>query len=627
MNAEQFRGEQIKTHHAVLEGAIDPNAVISGMRLESGSYLVLSRYGDNVWTLSGSLFPAGDTDTKYLNFSRVPVPFQETLRACMALYIIKGIEGRRRPRGSTICKFFDKAVSFLTWLCDKRITRLSEVTPLIAQQYVEFCKGLKNKKGELISGGAKCSRFTAVETLQILSQHGDDPMRLPWPDSSASHLAGLTQPNSPWGQEGRTEIIPDYILGSLFQSAVEWLDQADEIIELLVQVETWMAEGRNKYFIRSRLKELDWTLRDIREAEKYLQTACMIIILITSGIRISELCSLENHCSFKTLDDEGEAFHWMRGTSYKTGAGNCEWLVAKITHQALAVAESLARTVQAQVEKRIADLRTVDPQNPDITHLKGHAQRLFLTVAHNQTKRIGTLTRQTAITHLNAFATQNGIDWHFKTHQFRRTFAVYAAHSAFGDLRYLRNHFKHWSLDMTALYAMSRKQDAELYDTVGLAALDIKTELLEHWLEPDAILTGGAAEQIQTFRNKNEALATKQDRTEMAKSISPLVYLRATGVAWCTADTGGCNGGQGAEKTRCFDCGNAVIDKSHKKIWQSIYAQQIELRNITDIGPGGAERVERDIERCRVVLKSLGASEEDLKNVVLRQQRTDFYKG
>ena len=618
MNEAQFRSEQLKALQAAVKGAIDPNAVITGMRLENGLYHVLSRYGDAAWTLPDSLFSAGDQDNQYLNFLRAPVVFRETLRVCMAHYILKGIEGRSRPKGSTICKFFQQAVSFLTWLEDQRITRLSDVTPLIAQQYVEFCKGLKNKKGEPISGSAKCRRFVAVETLQILSQHGDDPMRPPWPESSATHLAGLTGRGAPYHQEARTEIIPDGILGPLFQSAVEWLDRADEIIRLRVQVETWKAEGCDQDFIRSRLQELGWTRREIRAAARHLQTACMGIILITSGIRISELCSLENQCSFKTLDDEGEVFHWMRGTSYKTGTGNCEWLVAEITHRALAVAESLGRPLQAQLEQRVADLRTATPQNPDITRLNGHAQRLFLTVAHNQSNRIGTLTRCTAALRLNAFAAQCGLDWHFASHQFRRTFAVYAAHSAFGDLRYLRDHFKHWSLDMTTLYAMSRQQDADLYDTVGLAALDIKTELLEHWLEPDAILTGGATEQIKTFRTKNEAVATKQDRAEMANSISPLVHLRATGVAWCTADTGGCNGGQGAEKTRCGDCGNAVIDESHKSVWQGMYAQQIELRGITDIGPGGAERVERDIQRCGVVLKGLGATDEELADVAPR---------
>ena len=616
MNAAEFRAGQVKALHAVQTGMINPNALISGMRLEDGSYYVLSRYSDDVWTLPDSLFPAGAKDTqKKLNFLRVPVMFRETLRACTAHYILNGIEGRSRPKGITIYQFFQSVTLFLTWLQDQSIARLSDATPLIGHQYVSFCRGLRGRKGKPLSGGTLKQRFLAVETVHILSQQSDDPMRHPWPESSAKYLAGLTGQGNPQLQEARTEIIPDDILGPLFQSSIEWLDRADEIISLRAQVEGWKSEDRSFRFIQPRLKKLGWTLSGIRTAEQHLQTACMSIILITTGIRVSELCSLENQCAFKTLDEEGEPFHWMRGTSYKTGAGACEWLVAEITHRALTVAESLVRSLQAQLEQRIFDLRTDDPKDPDIARLKEHTRRLFLAVSTRQNNRVGTLSRDSIIDRLNAFAAQCGLDWRFAPHQFRRTFAVYAAHSAFGDLRYLRDHFKHWSLDMTTLYAMSRLQDAELYDSVGLAALSIKTDLLEHWLEPDAILVGGAAEPIRAFRTKNEALAAKENRAEMAKTISPLVHLRATGVAWCTADTGGCNGGQGVEKTRCADCGNAVIDESRKAVWQGIYAQQIELRDLTDIGPGGTERVERDLKRCEAVLKGLGATEEDLAYV------------
>lgn len=618
MNETEFRTEQFKALCAAKERAFEPNAVITGMRLEDGTYHILSRCGDNVWTLPDSLFSAGTKDNhKKLNFLRVPPPFRKTMRACMMHYILNGIEGRNPPRGGTIHQIFVKATSFLTWLHDHRIPRLSYVTPLIGHQYVEFCNGLKGRQGKPLSGKALTSRFGAVETLHILSQHSDDPMRHPWPESSSSHLAGLTGRGNLHLLEARTEIIPDDILGPMFQSAVDWLDHADEVISLRTRIEGWRSEGKSYEFITPSLKKLGWTLSGVRTQEQHLQAACMCIILITSGIRLSELCSLENRCTFKTLDEQGEPFHWMRGMSYKTNVGACEWLVTEITHRALAVAERLARPLQAQLYQRISNLKTDHPKNPEIARLSGHTHRLFLAVTKMHNSRIGTLSKELAVIRLNAFAAQCGLDWRFTPHQFRRTFAVYAAHSAFGDLRYLRDHFKHWSLDMTILYAMSRQQDAELYDSVGLAALSLKTELLEHWLEPDAILTGGAADPIRSFRTKNEALATKECRVEMAKTISPLVHLRATGVAWCTADMGGCNGGQGVEKTRCSDCCNAVIDVSRKSVWQGIYAQQLEMRDLTDIGPGGTERVERDIKRCETVLKDLGATGEDLADVAI----------
>ena len=616
MNETTFRAEQLKALQGAETGEPDPDAIITGMRLDNGSYHVLSRYGDLFWTLPDALFASGTKDNaKKLNFDRVPPAFRDLMRACMARYMLSGIEGRVRPRGGTIVKLMTAAASYLTWLDDRGIERLGDATPLVAQQYVDYCRGMKGRKGEPLSARALEERFGAVETLQILSQQTADPMPRPWPESSAKHLAGRTGKGCPHLLEAKTKIIPDDELGPLFQSAVDWLDRADDITERWEQIQAWTAQGLAIEQQRHRTKKQGWSRKEANTAARDLQSACMVIILVTSGIRVSELCSLETGCAITKEGDYGDRYHWMRGVSYKTGAGPCEWLVAELTHRAIAVAERLARPLQARLTQTIAELRTANPHDPDITRLSEHVSRLFLAVTMNQNNRIGTVSGKCVVDRLNGFAAQCDLDWHFAPHQFRRTFAVYAAHSAFGDLRYLRDHFKHWSLDMTGLYAMNRQQDAELYDEIGLAAFGIKTDLLEHWLEPDAILAGGAAEPVRAFRANSGAVATKDDRADMAKTLSPLVHIRATGVAWCTADTGGCSGGQGVEKTRCGDCGNAIIDESRKPVWQGIYTQQLELSQLPDIGPGGQERVERDLERCRKVLTDLGASEEELANV------------
>ncbi|MFI9653415.1 hypothetical protein ABGV17_01605 [Guyparkeria sp. GHLCS8-2] len=620
MRQAVFHAEQYKTIQAVQSGNIDSNAVIASMELVDGSYHVLSRYGDPVWVLPDSMFSAGVKDNvKKLDFSRIPAPFRETLRFLMARYILVGIEGRDPPRGGTIRGFFVTASQFLTWLEEQDVDRLSDVTPLVSQQYVTFCRRVRNRKGEPLAAQTLTHRFAALEKLHFLSQRYDDPMPHPWPESSAKHLAGGTGQTRLSGQEAKTQVIPDDILGPLFQSAVEWLDRADEVSQLRTKIDAWQADGMSYWQIRARLQKRGWTPRQVHDSERFLQSACMCIILVTSGIRVSELCSLESQAAFKTLDDDGDPFYWMRGLTYKTtgGAQDCEWLVSEITHRAIAVAERLAQPLQTRLEHLINELRAETPSDPEISRLHKDKDRLFLATSTRGENQIGTISAAGIIARLNAVAAQCGLNWHFAPHQFRRTFAVYAAHSAFGDLRYLRDHFKHWNLDMTTLYAMSEDRDQELVDEINRAVLDARTDLVEHWFEPDAILTGGASEPVRTFRtrNKGELLRTKADRRKMAEQISHLVYIRATGVAWCTADFDGCNGGQGVEKTRCADCANAVIDESQKAAWQGIYAQQRELLYLDDLGPGGQAQVERSLRNAENVLKGLGATEEDLADV------------
>ncbi|GHD33525.1 tyrosine-type recombinase/integrase [Parahalioglobus pacificus] len=616
MNETAFLTEQLMALRSAEGGEPAASAVITGMRLDGGSYHVLSRYEDSVWILPDSLFAAGIGDgKKKLNFERVPGAFRPTMRACVARYMLVGIEGRARPRGGTIRNFFRNACSFLRWLDKRGITNLNGVSSLLAQQYVDYCRSLKSPNGKPLSATTLDAQFRALETLHILSGHTADSMQHPWPESSGNHLAGLTGHDDPRRQEAKTAVIPDDVLGPLFQACVEYLDRADEILTWHEQITVWQTQGWSSNQISSRLKPTGWTQGAVKSALRDLQSASMVIVLVTSGIRVSELCSLETGCAYSSVGEHGDRLHWMRGISYKTAAGACEWLVAGLTHRAIAVAERVAEPLQARVMASVEALRTEDPNDPEVTRLSEHTKRLFLGVAQRLNNRIETLSSQAVLTRINAFATKRNLNWHFAPHQFRRTFAVYAAHSAFGDLRYLRDHLKHWSLDMTTLYAMNRKQDAELYDALATAALGIKTDLLEHWLEPDAILTGGASDQLRAFRAKSQSVKTEQGRAEMARSISPLVNIRATGVAWCTADTGGCNGGQGFEKTRCGDCGNAIIDASRKHIWQGIYAQQLELRELPEIGPAGQERVERDIQKCRKVLIGLGATGEELDDV------------
>ncbi|WP_286989229.1 tyrosine-type recombinase/integrase [Cobetia sp.] len=582
--------------------------IITSVKLNDGSFHALSRYGDNIWYLPSSMFSAGiSKGHRKINFSLVPVVFQEPLRQCLAIYILNGIEGRALPKGNTIQSFFFAIISFLTWLNSRNIKKLNEVTQLTTQQYVQYCKQKKNKNDEFISNYTLLEYFVAVENLHFLSKSLDYPLQHPWPNSSSNYLAGLTGQAA---QESRTKIIPDGVLSLLFRSAINWLDQAEEIIEVRSKVESWKKNNRSQHYIQNNLNKEGWTLKKLRKAEQHIQAACICVVLITSGIRVSELLSLENNCAYKTMDENNEPFYWIKGITYKTGTKNCEWLVTRITHRAIAVAEKIALPIQKKLGEKIAELKLKSCNNYLAVDLEEHSKRIFLTVTMQHKNKIDTMSKGGVIHRLNEFASQCGIKWRLSPHQFRRTFAVYAAHSVFGDLRYLRDHFKHWSLDMTALYAMSQHQDAELYDSIGLTALNIKTDIIEHWLEPDEILVGIGAKSVRALRTSNHPLIIKQNRTEMLKTISPLVNIRATGVAWCTADTGGCSGGHGLEKTRCADCSHAIIDKSWKDVWQGIYAQQIEMLDLTDIGPGGEERVKLDLKRCEAVLKEFGLLDE-----------------
>lgn len=585
----------------------DANLVVTATRLDDGSYIELSRFGDSVWRLPDALFPTNVRDCcKLLKFARTPASFQCVLKVIVLRYYLYGVEGGGRPRGDTIRKFHERATVFLRFLDKRGIDCLGRVNTLLTNQYVETCRSeVSSQTGERLAAQTLAHRFAALETLHRVSRHTSTPMPHPWPETSATVLSG--QAGNSHGA-AKTLVIPEAVLSALFNQAHGRLEEAERLLDHRDATIQWREEG-GKYYINKWLAERGYNagLGYLNDKVDALLTACMLIVLTSSGIRVSELGSLRRGCAYTTVGDEDERYHWICGRSDKTHKGETSWLVPEIAHCALGVAERITEPLLHALQGDIDRLMSENSRCPEAASLKRHRDAVFLGQTQGQAKRIQTLSGGSVQRRVNLFAKAHGHDWHFTSHQFRRTFAVYAAHSAYGDLRYLKEHFKHWSLDMTALYAMDERQDAELYDEMLAAVREIKVQVVEHWLDKDTPMSGGMAEPIKNFRQSHEAVRTYAGRREMAEKLSDQVSIRSTGVAWCTADFGNCNGGQGVETTRCGSCQQSVIDDNRQAKWEGLYAQQIELRQIEDIGPAGQHRVERDISRCAKVLTDLGA--------------------
>jgi hypothetical protein len=154
---------------------------------------------------------------------------------------------------------------------------------------------------------------------------------------------------------------------------------------------------------------------------------------------------------------------------------------------------------------------------------------------------VGSLSGSHWKVRMREFAKYVGVDWPLATHQLRRTFAANVANHILGDLIYLKHHYKHWSLDMTALYALNAQQEQELFDEVLHAVREKRIRVIEHWLDTECMIVGGAAGPIKAFRAKHR-LATVATRKKLAEDTSELVNIRATGHGWCLASDAGCGG-------------------------------------------------------------------------------------
>lgn len=598
--------------------------IISATQID-GQWVILSSYADDIWQLDrfSSNVPA---NKKRLDFRTVPQAFRAVMKAILYRYLRRGRSGASRPKGAHLRETLSHARTFLRHLEALKLDHLGAVTPLVCATYVDACKAYRQKhrsRGEPLSQAGLQSRFKAVEALHELSQYTDDPMpQHPWDGTSAKALAGLTGSGARYKQDGKTPLIPDEVFCTLFERAYQQVKRGPQLLDLRDELDAVAAlrKGRSSWGViwakNSHLGTLGWEggLRAFNKALGDLRTACYIVLASTSGCRNHELANLQSGAHHRTQDDEGTVYHWMRSRSDKTDTGIHDWMIPEAAVRALRLMERWAAPYQAMIAAEIVQRRRANPYDPQIAEAHKHRYALFLSLDFNGSTQAHTLSGWSWSLNLKAFAKGCGLSWNLASHQFRRKFANYAAHSKFGDLRYLKEHYAHWSMDMSLGYAMDdswgQHLDTELFMDIQAELEDIKLGVVDAWLG-DEPLAGGYGRSIKQWQREPQNLLIFKDRASMLKSIAESTAIRSNGHAWCTADNDGCVGNT-LERTRCGDCDNAVIGRGHTHIYHHLYNNLKELLHCPDIGEGGRQRVERDLNRCRDVLVQLGIDPETL---------------
>ena len=618
MSSEVISQSSEERHGAILSQPSDTrglpiehrNRLVISSKTVGTTWQIVSRYGDDVWWLMGAPTNIAAARNK-LNFMRIPEPLRESTKAVIYRYLRKGINGARRPAATTVASAFAEITYFLRYVSALGATSFSEITPIFCANYVQVARTKLTPSGALPSNSVVYSRLSAVEDLYQLSSYTCTPLPMhPWPDTSSHQLAGKTKPTD--GK--KTPLIPDDVLVPLFQAAWKEVQQAHRLLDLRDEMQEFIDSGKSSKFKRLRLiKKLGFEggYKDFKGRLIEIRTACYIVIATLSGCRVHEIGYLRKNSYYSTQDDEGEKYWWMRSVSRKTHIGDTEWMIPEAAVEALKVMERWAAPYQANLRAEIATLRARDSTDIGLALAEEHLDVLFVGMDIKHGRIVRTLSTQPLNENLKQFALKCGLTWDLASHQFRRKFANYAARSRFGDLRYLKEHYKHWSMDMTLGYALNESQELELYLEILDEGEELKVGVVSSWLNEAESLAGGYGRGLMDWRSRGETITLFKSHKAMVMSIAQSTYIRSNGHAWCTADDNLCVGNN-LEKTRCAaGCNNAVIGREHAEIYKGLYDQMKQLANSDDIGRGGQQRVSRDLTRCADVLEELGYNVEE----------------
>jgi len=557
------------------------NIVISAVADLQGKPIIISCYGDDLWDMWPFFDQSNLSDSgKSFSWLKIPKGFRHACKAIIYRYWRVGIPGSKRPAAVSLMRVLSSLVVFTEYLARQGLSCLSDTKPIHVSNYVHEQREVKR-----LLPNTLVKNFLPLEILYRFRDEYEDRLGFhPWPDSSYFDIAGMPGDSRLKSvRTSKTPLIPKPVAKTLFNYAENIFIDGDRILNE---------------------RDTNPSGELITSEAKLLRDSCFFLIGTLTGMRCEEITGIEAHAGRTELKD-GNSYHWVKSIEHKTFKGKVEYLMPSMVHDILKTMERLSAPLRENLKDQIAiieslpDAATCPLLQKRLAQAKADKNRLFLGMHKGRIRTISGNTWQKRLKNLSSNA---GTDWPLAPHQMRRLYAWTFVRHRLGNLLFLKEQFKHSSIDMSQLYAANPNQDSALYEEIFEEIQSQKIDIIDSWLSDDQPLAGGAGVKIMKMRAHDFA-----NRGALICETSIRLSLRSTGHGWCLAQDDDC-GGQGLyEKSLCVDCGNSIIDQSFKVVWQELYSHQNELlQDAEDLGPGAVERVRRDMSRAKRVLNTLG---------------------
>jgi site-specific recombinase XerD len=581
--AHQLLADQPTSLAAMSQGE-RARVVVSAVLVDDGSTEVISRVGDLQWNLWPFVTtPNTPKSKKIIQWKAIPEPYRQAIQNVVYAYWKRGRPGWSAPSVASLDIAIKGLAAFCSYAQARGLKSLADAQPIHITNFVQE----QREAGHLPSTLAQ--KFAAVELLHhFRAEHPGTLVRHPWPESSASDMAGFTgRASNDARKVGLTPLIPAEVAQRLFLYAESVLAQADHIL------------GERDAGARSAWKDPGVTA---------LRDACFYLIGVLTGMRSSEISSIAVGAG-RSEDRGGFVFHWLTSVDHKTKKGAVDYLMPSMGHKLLSIMERWSRPHRDRLEQQISALERRDgkPTAKELQWLAGARANRDLLFLGNGPSGITPVSGTHWVTILKRFAARAGVDWDVAPHQLRRLYAYTFVRHRLGDMLFLKEQFKHSSINMTQLYASNPRLDLALYDDILTEMLRYKAEVVSTWLEKDEPLAGGAADRVKALRAHDFP-----DRKALVLESSKRVLIQSNGHAWCLAQDEGCGGSGIYEKGRCGSCSSGLIDSRFIPIWKEAYRHhKVLLSEAQDWGEGAVKRVSADLKQAAKMLRDLGINPDE----------------
>jgi integrase len=492
------------------------------------------------------------------------------------------------------------------------ILRFQDVLPGDITEYLAYLGTRTGRNGEIASS-TKSHYLSALNLLYDKKELLGDSIRFrPTGNKSPDEVTGHRNEDA---LQNRTKAIPDDELKAIINAALEYVQtRAAAILKCLeefVEFAKHAARNGNRRQIRYRYYEVHFfaTRNDFQSAADLsaelvqLRTACFIIVVFSTGMRLSEILAMKRGCVRQEKTANHGTFFWIDSRLYKTqklvsGAPRA-WMCGPLAAQAVEALERLCRILNVKTKYLFADIR------------------MFITVIRTKGSKVRLINRFTAGHEVKKFCAALGIRSDIHTHRFRRSFARNIIRFSSTSILALREHFKHWSIYMTDWYV---GVDPELIEDLEAERRLLSIEAMEKIFTQPVSGAGGRKwtkeleQRIQDGRlpRNFKGKAGLEFRKTMISGLhdSGMIVVPCGNFTHCVfqQDRALCNEGDRPIPNRCnpTDCPNSYITEehipAHRKKLSDLERLYSKLNEEGKKGPAGMLYM-REIRKTRKALE------------------------
>lgn len=630
---------------------------LSESELSTRKVSLLSEWNDKRWIFDER--PAGN-HRRIINWS-LDLPdgsnltddshkyFLDTVKRFIWSLKVDPPSGSKRAKPGTLVYIAYNTFDLIRWMLTNSYKTFSELNPAACEDYCNYVSQVRrNNDNEKLQINS-FTRYTKV-LVDLYRQRNKLPDAIvehPFRGRTAYDVAKKFAAK----EKGWIPYIPDQIALASLHHMLEWLEwRAHDVIQLIkIATDPSYIDKRGRRRYRSLVKALEkyefstspdcctpWhpklqNLSQLRSLIEDLIIVCANTILGLVGLRGHELLGLEHDCVEIKMSIDGlfEVFYIVSRTS-KTVEQVTRWVAGT----RLVGTEDVPLSVKAIqiIEMLLAPWRD-----------SSASRKLFISLGRggltvpklpqifngDMPLQLNEITIASLNKGLNKFHQKYvplSTEWHFTSHQWRKTFARFVAKTDKSALAALSQHFLHVSVVLTDRdYIGNDFELEELIDEITRAnTADILIEILLKGKPVAGRMGEELMEKHTTLKTHFQGMTVADVEVEIRWIVEDSgMLIHSCEWGWCMyrQETSQCEGSEkgpnsaNREPSICSNCSNLMVEERHRLWWQDRLDRNANL--IVQLNNTNAPELQKAapqarVRECQKVINMLNSSRDEI---------------